>query len=116
MSPRREWIRSRTISPVGLVKDATPTPSFDTVFYLRSNPDVAAASLNPLVHFVLHGRREGRLPHARSTVNPAARFYVPPHGLLPWFNPLNVEVSAGLSPRLNVLLPSLGDAQSLGRA
>ena len=87
-----------------------PHPDFDTSFYLRSNPDVVAANLNPLVHFVLHGRREGRLAHARSTVNPVARFYVPPPGLLPWFNPLNVGVSAALSdePRLNVLVPALG--------
>jgi O-antigen biosynthesis protein len=35
--------------------------------------------------------------------------YTPPHGLLPWFNPLNIQVSAALSgqPCLNVVLPSL---------
>ena len=87
-----------------------PHPDFETSYYLRSNPDVAGANLNPLLHFVLHGRREGRLPHARLTAGAVARSYVPPHGLLPWFNPLNVAVSPPLSnePRLNVLVPALG--------
>src|SRR5215475_606526 len=39
-----------------------PGPDFDTSFYLASNPDVARAGINPAVHFVLHGRAEGRLP------------------------------------------------------
>jgi glycosyltransferase involved in cell wall biosynthesis len=35
-------------------------------------------------------------------------FYEPPNDLLPWFNPLNVEVSPALAsrPMLNVLIPS----------
>ena len=35
------------------------------------------------------------------------RGYVPPVGLIPWFNPLTIEVLSGLAdrPRLNVLLP-----------
>ena len=87
-----------------------PHPDFDSSFYLTSNPDVVAANMNPLVHFVLIGQREGRLAHAPSTESPVARLYVPPQGLLPWFNPLNVAVSAPLSnePRLNVLVPALG--------
>jgi hypothetical protein len=81
-----------------------PHPDFDSAFYLRSNPDVVAANVNPLVHFVRFGRREGRFARR------VARSYVPPRGLLPWFNPLNVAVSAALSnePRLNVLVPAPG--------
>ncbi len=37
-----------------------PSASFDTTAYLEDNPDVAAARLNPFVHFHEHGRREGR--------------------------------------------------------
>ena len=33
---------------------------FDGARYLAENPDVAAAGMNPLVHFLYHGRFEGR--------------------------------------------------------
>jgi len=35
---------------------------FDTEFYLYKNPDVAAAKINPLEHFILNGWKEGRDP------------------------------------------------------
>lgn len=34
---------------------------FDSDFYLRANPDVAASGVDPLQHYIDHGRREGRL-------------------------------------------------------
>jgi hypothetical protein len=37
-----------------------PAPWFSTADYLESNPDVAAAGLNPFYHYVQHGRAEGR--------------------------------------------------------
>lgn len=36
---------------------------FDPDFYLRTYPEVAASSINPLVHFMLWGAFEGRQPH-----------------------------------------------------
>ncbi|MEM5390167.1 hypothetical protein VSR68_42750, partial [Paraburkholderia phymatum] len=36
---------------------------FDTDWYLERYPDVAAAGINPLVHFITSGAREGRDPH-----------------------------------------------------
>ena len=38
------------------------TGIFDAKFYLESNPDVAAAGVNPLDHFLRHGSRENRSP------------------------------------------------------
>ena len=35
---------------------------FDREWYLQTNPDVAAAEFEPLLHFVLHGAEEGRNP------------------------------------------------------
>ena len=40
-----------------------PHVLFSTGFYLDENPDVAAAGVCPLVHFVRHGAAEGRDPH-----------------------------------------------------
>lgn len=37
-----------------------PGPGFSTAGYLDANPDVAESDLNPLVHYLRHGRREGR--------------------------------------------------------
>jgi hypothetical protein len=39
-----------------------PGPHFSTTWYLTSNPDVAEAGLNPLLHYLRHGRAEGRPP------------------------------------------------------
>lgn len=39
-----------------------PNPSFSTEWYLATNPDVAAAGMNPLRHFLQYGRLEGRTP------------------------------------------------------
>ncbi len=38
---------------------------FNPEWYLKNNPDVAAAGMDPGVHFVLHGRGEGRMPNAK---------------------------------------------------
>ena len=37
-----------------------PGPFFSTEAYLARYPDIAAASLNPLLHYEAHGRRENR--------------------------------------------------------
>jgi hypothetical protein len=39
-----------------------PAPNFDTAKYLVANPDVAAAGLDPLAHFLSTGAGEGRQP------------------------------------------------------
>jgi glycosyltransferase involved in cell wall biosynthesis len=41
----------------------SPNPFFDCNWYLQRNPDVVAAGVNPLVHFVLAGANEGRPPN-----------------------------------------------------
>lgn len=37
-----------------------PGPNFSTCGYLEANPDVADAGINPLLHFICSGRKEGR--------------------------------------------------------
>ena len=46
---------------VGWKKDLNPSPRFDTRFYWDSYRDVRQLGANPLVHFLLHGQKEGRL-------------------------------------------------------
>lgn len=40
-----------------------PGNVFDAKFYLRTYPEVAAAGINPFIHFMLWGGFEGRQPH-----------------------------------------------------
>ncbi|MCA8973154.1 MAG: methyltransferase domain-containing protein, partial [Planctomycetes bacterium] len=40
-----------------------PGRLFDPDFYLREYPDVRAASISPLLHYVMHGADEWRAPH-----------------------------------------------------
>ncbi len=56
---------SRTESRVrgSALLDLPPT-DFDAAYYLRENPDVAAAGIDPLVHYLSSGRKEGRFPGA----------------------------------------------------
>lgn len=46
----------------GAAAGLAPGPGFDGAWYLARYPDVAEAGLNPLVHYLRHGRYEGRLP------------------------------------------------------
>jgi len=43
-----------------LAEGREPIGSFDRKYYLARYPDVAAAGINPLVHYVRHGRADGR--------------------------------------------------------
>lgn len=45
---------------IGAGEGRRPGPLFDGARYLAENPDVAAAGLNPLVHYLDHGLAEGR--------------------------------------------------------
>ncbi|MGE0283269.1 MAG: glycosyltransferase [Rhizobiaceae bacterium] len=45
---------------LGWTEGGRPCPDFVPADYLRANPDVAAAMFEPLSHFVLFGRAEGR--------------------------------------------------------
>jgi hypothetical protein len=48
--------------PVAIGQYARPTapPDFDPARYLQLNPDVAIAGVDPVEHYLEHGRREGR--------------------------------------------------------
>lgn len=49
---------------IGWQRGLNPDALFDTNYYLNHNPDVAAAHINPLLHFEVNGWREGRNPSA----------------------------------------------------
>lgn len=44
----------------GWKEGLNPQPGFDVKYYLKMNPDVAKARLNPFWHYVVAGRAEGR--------------------------------------------------------
>lgn len=44
----------------GWTKGFNPHPRFDTVYYLKNNPDLQSLSIHPFLHFLLHGYREHR--------------------------------------------------------
>ena len=64
---------------------------FDDDFYLMKYPDVAAADLEPLMHYVWHGAAEGRWPNA--SFDPA--FYARQANLKPGGNALLHYVTTG---------------------
>lgn len=52
------WLRERLSGKQGL------RAIFDSAFYLQHNPDVRAAGIDPLNHYVAYGAAEDRAPHA----------------------------------------------------
>lgn len=70
----KDWYKAqygtqiKNISPLdhylteGAALGFDPSPHFSTQGYLEGYPDVAVSGINPLVHFLKHGQREGRLP------------------------------------------------------
>ncbi len=55
-----EWGAAEHYVRYGVFKGYNPNRSFNTFEYLLENPDVARAGMNPLVHYILHGRFELR--------------------------------------------------------
>ena len=45
---------------IGWKRGYNPSDKFDTNQYLEDNPDVARSGINPLEHYVLYGKKEGR--------------------------------------------------------
>lgn len=41
----------------------------DENYYLRKYADVKKSKTNPLVHYVLHGKKEGRFPNHQAEIN-----------------------------------------------
>lgn len=78
-------------------------PGFDRVFYLKSYPDVAAAGVDPLEHYLQHGRVEGRLPRDPRIPIEDER--------LPEFAP--PKTGRGYLPLVSVIVPSYNHAEYL---
>ena len=58
---------------VGAQRGYDPGPRFSTRRYLEGYPDIARAGVNPLVHYLRHGRDEGRTPFGGSAARRAQR-------------------------------------------
>jgi len=69
------WLRDRDLiartpppEQIGPAQLAAAAAEFDAPFYLGQNPDVAAAGVDPLEHFIFAGWREGRDPNTTFSV------------------------------------------------
>ena len=68
---------------LGWKQRLNPSPRFDTAFYWDSYRDVRQLGANPLVHFLLHGHKEGRL--ANTTGKAVRAAHIPHDTPLPLF-------------------------------
>lgn len=61
---------------------------FDAAWYLRRYPDIAAAGVNPLQHFIAHGATEGRDPNPGFSLSgyAYANQLAPQEALMHWLN------------------------------
>ncbi len=82
---------------VGWKTRLNPSPRFDTAFYWDSYRDVRQLGANPLVHFLLHGQKEGRL--ATTTGKAVRAAHIPHTTPLPLFTAPSANVT-----RLSVVI------------
>ncbi|WP_200285743.1 glycoside hydrolase family 99-like domain-containing protein [Rhabdochromatium marinum] len=61
--PLRDYLANEATGDGPSSDKRDPHPLFDTGWYLAENPDVAAAGLQPLLHFLEWGAAQGRRPH-----------------------------------------------------
>jgi len=82
----------------------TVLAEFDTRFYLRANPDVARAGVDPVEHFLTSGWREGRDPNRDFSVKQYLEAYpdVAEAGVNPFVHYLRAGRAEGRSPRQNL--------------
>ena len=75
--------------------------AFDASYYLAANPDVAAAKVDPLDHFMSNGWREGRNPNLSFSVSHYLDFYpdVAEAGINPFLHYLMAGKAEGRTPR-----------------
>ena len=48
---------------IGAQESLDPNPLFSIRFYLAAYPDVGESGINPLIHYIYHGGKEGRSTH-----------------------------------------------------
>ena len=65
---------------IGAALGRNPSSRFDTRFYLNANPSARASCLNPLVHYLVHGRRQDLpcLPEGAGGAVDGGRMNAPP--------------------------------------
>lgn len=83
----------------GWKQGLSPSPAFDTLYYLMKNDDVRLSQINPLYHFLTHGQSERRL--ALRSCSEAQHSAVPEASALRYF----ITPSIGQS-RVSVLVDS----------
>jgi hypothetical protein len=124
--PRRHARRLRAAAQIGsgvtrggpryLRQYLTLRRSFDSGSYLAANPDIAAAGLHPLVHYIEHGAREGRPLHpptrkvrAQRPSDDAFRLSTTADEVRRWMQPgpefeeFDPQIAAKASPRAKVI-------------
>jgi hypothetical protein len=80
-----------------------PHPLFHSAWYHETNPDVAAARVNPVLHYLYSGHREGRNPNPIFSVNWYRERHLRRKGRRAIeFDPLTHYVTSGYLARLSV--------------
>jgi len=102
---------------IGAAKRYAPGPRFHAAWYVTRYPDLSAIA-NPLLHFVRHGSREGRMPTPGDDARlDALREKIGKSGLFDaaWYTATYSDVPADImSPLDHFLFFGLGEARAPG--
>src|SRR5262249_20552720 len=89
----------------GWKEGRNPSPAFDSAQYLAHNPDVAAAGVNPLEHYLQSGQFEGRVAYALPLFDESAVADSLPEGApVGTFSGIDASWGDAVSPNLSYSL------------
>ena len=74
VDPTQDSLLTNGENTTGFNPDFNPYRTFDSQYYLRENPDVAAAGVDPYEHYVAFGQIEGRSPNIYHDLFPPSTF------------------------------------------
>lgn len=102
IGPARKASVAAADEPVG--ERAFVAREFDAAFYLAAYPDIAAAGVDPLDHFLTTGWREGRDPNAWFSMRDYVEAYpdVAAAGMNPFIHYVQAGRAEGRTPRFDV--------------
>jgi glycosyltransferase involved in cell wall biosynthesis len=61
-SSKKKWIQQDTTQLENIAELKSDSSNFDAQWYLEQNPDIATIEIDPFKHYLLYGKKEGRLP------------------------------------------------------
>jgi lipopolysaccharide biosynthesis protein len=76
----------------GIDLNLNPSSGFNTVYYVKTNPDVENSALHPFLHYIVQGANEGRVPIEPLTLDYQSNYTIMEPKYIPRIEPSNIPL------------------------